>query len=162
MYTTKHAMIAYEHDNSIKSTIFYIDLIAPRKHFQRYLNRGIKEYGISYKKAKVARIVEDQNKNPVIVYEDLETGKILEKTFDLVILASSMIAKKDAVKMANILGIEVDNNNFYKAEVYEPQISSKQGIFLCGACREPMDIPTSVIDASGAAAKAAEFIIKEA
>ena len=161
MYTTKEAMIAHEHDNSIESTIFYIDLMAPRKDFQKYLKRGAEEYGITYVKAKVARITEDKEKNPVIRYEDITTGTIKQKTFDLVILATSMVAKEDAEDLSKTLGIELYEYRFYKGDVFQPQISSKQGIYLCGACREPMDIPTSVIDASGAAEKAAEIVMRE-
>lgn len=161
MYTMKEAMVAYEHDNSIESTIFYIDLMAPRKDFQKYIKRGNKEYGIAYVKAKVARITEDKEKNPVIRYEDIKTGTIKQKTFDLVILATSMVAKEDAEDLSKTLGIELDEYKFYKGNIYQPQISSKEGIYLCGACREPMDIPTSVIDASAAAEKAAEIVMRE-
>ena len=85
----------------------------------------------------------------------------MQKTFDLVILASSMVAKEDAEDLSKTLGIELDEYNFYKGHTYQPQISSKEGIYLCGACREPMDIPTSVIDASGAAEKAVEIVMRE-
>ena len=60
----------------------------------------------------------------------------------------------------NMQRIEIDDFNFFKANSYQPQRSSKEGIFLCGTCREPMDIPNSVIDASGAAAKAAEIVMR--
>ena len=78
----------------------------------------------------------------------------------MVILAVSMIPKKDAGELAKNLGVELDQYNFFKGDTYHPQLSSKEGIFLCGACREPMDIPTSVLDASSAAARAAEIVIK--
>ena len=71
-----------------------------------------------------------------------------------------MVPKKDAGELAKILGIKMDDFNFFKANSYQSQISSKEGIFLCGACREPMDIPSSVVDASGAAAKAAEIVMR--
>ena len=71
-----------------------------------------------------------------------------------------MIPNKEAVKLSEILGIKLDEFNFFKGMTYQPQKSSKEGIFLCGACREPMDIPNSVVDASGAAAKAAEIVMR--
>ena len=158
MYTTKEAMVAYEHDNEIESTIFYIDLRAPGKDFQKYLKRGNMGYNINYIKGKVAKIIEDKEKNPILIYEDINTFKIKQESFDMVILAVSMIPKRDAVELGKTLGVELDHYNFFKGETYHPQLSSKKGIFLCGACREPMDIPTSVLDASSAAARAAEII----
>ena len=160
MYTTKEAMIAHEHDNEIESTIFYIDLRAPGKDFQKYLKRGNEEYNITFVNRKVARIIDDKEKNPIVIYEDINSYKIKQETFDMVILAVSMIPKKDAGELAKNLGVELDQYNFFKGDTYHPQLSSKEGIFLCGACREPMDIPTSVLDASSAAARAAEIVIK--
>ena len=160
MYTTKEAMIAYEHDNEIDTSIFYIDLRAAGKGFREYIQRGCDEYAIKYIKGKVAKILEDDQKNPLIIYEDINTSQVKQLKFDLVILATTMIPKKDAGELAKILGIKINDFNFFKANSYQPQKSSKEGIFLCGACREPMDIPTSVIDASGAAAKAAEIVMR--
>jgi heterodisulfide reductase subunit A len=160
MYTTKEAMIAYEHDNEIETSIFYIDLRAAGKGFREYIKRGNEEYAIEYIKGKVARILEDEQKNPLIIYEDINTSQVKQIKYDLVILATTMVPKKDAADLAKILGIEIDDFNFFKANSYQPQISSKEGIFLCGACREPMDIPNSVVDASGAAAKAAETVMR--
>ena len=158
MYTTKEAMIAYEHDNEIKTTIFYIDLRAAGKDFQKYIKRGNREYNINYINAKVAKIIEDKNKNPIVIYEDTDTFEINQKSFDMVILATSMVPKRDAEELSKALGIELDHYNFFKGDTYHPQVSSKKGIFLCGACREPMDIPTSVLDASSAAARVTESL----
>ena len=161
MYTTKEAMIAYEHDNEIETSIFYIDLRAAGKGFREYIQRGNEEYAITYIKGKVAKILEDDQKNPLIIYEDISTSQVKQLKFDLVILATTMIPKKDAVELAKILGIEINEFNFFKGKSFHPQKSSKEGIFLCGACRDPMDIPNSVIDASGAAAKAAEIVMRD-
>ncbi|MFX1279894.1 MAG: FAD-dependent oxidoreductase [Promethearchaeota archaeon] len=160
MYTTKEAMIAYEHDNEIETSIFYIDLRAAGKGFREYIQRGENEYSIKYIKGKVARIVEDEQRNPIIIYEDIDTSQVKQLKFDLVILATTMIPKKDSGELAKILGIQTNDFSFFKAKNYQPQKSSKEGIFLCGTCREPMDIPNSVIDASGAAAKAAEIVMR--
>ena len=160
MYTTKEAMIAYEHNNELESSIFYIDLRAVGKGFQKYLQRGIDEYSITYINGKVARIIQDDEQNPIIIFEDISTSTVKEVKFDLVVLATSMVPKKDANELSEVLGVALDEYNFFNGDPHHPQISSKEGIFLCGACRQPMDIPTSVVDASGAAAKAAEIIMR--
>ena len=160
MYTTKEAMIAYEHDNEIETSIFYIDLRAAGKGFREYIERGENKYAIKYVKGKVAKIIEDDQSNPLIIYEDISTSQVKQLKFDMVILATTMVPKKDANELAKILGVKLDDFNFFKGDSFHPQLSSKEGIFLCGACREPMDIPSSVIDASGAAAKAAEIIMR--
>ena len=126
--------------------IFYIDLRAGGKGFREYIERGQKEYGIKYIKGKVAKIIEDDDKNPIIIYEDMNTSKMKKFPVDLVILATSMIPNKDTPELANILGIDLDKNNFFLSNAYLPLDSSKKGIYICGCCRGPMDIPNSVID----------------
>ncbi len=158
MYTTKEAMIAYEHDNELESYVFYIDMRAGGKGFQSFLRRGQTEYNISYIKSKIAEITIDQEENPIIVYEDLDTEEIREMKVDLVVLASCIIPPQGIEKLADILGIELNKYSFIKTTPYIPVETSKEGIFTCGCVHEPMDIPRSVAEASGAAARAAEII----
>ncbi|MBY8981414.1 MAG: CoB--CoM heterodisulfide reductase iron-sulfur subunit A family protein [Candidatus Lokiarchaeota archaeon] len=158
MYTTKEAMIAYEHENELESYIFYIDMRAGGKGFQSFLRRGESEYNIRYIKSKIAEIKIDQEENPIIVYEELDTGKIREMKVDLVVLATCIIPPEGIDKLAEIIDVELDKYNFIKTTPFIPIETSRQGIFTCGCVHEPMDIPRSVAEASGAAARAAEII----
>jgi heterodisulfide reductase subunit A len=158
MYTTKEAMIAYEHDNELQSYVFYIDMRAGGKGFQSFLRRGASEYNIDYIKSKVAEIKIDEKENPIIVYEDLDTGKINEMKFDMVVLATCIIPPIGIKDLANTLGVELNKYNFIKTTPFVPVETSKEGIFTCGCVHEPMDIPRSVAEASGAASRAAEVI----
>ncbi|MFX1588051.1 MAG: NAD(P)-binding protein [Promethearchaeota archaeon] len=158
MYTTKEAMIAYEHDNELQSYVFYIDMRAGGKGFQSFLRRGASEYNINYIKSKIAEIKIDQKENPIIVYEDLDTGKINEMKFDMVVLATCIIPPVGIKELASTLGIELNKYSFIKTTPFIPIETSKEGVFTCGCVHEPMDIPRSVAEASGAAARAAEII----
>jgi len=158
MYTTKEAMIAYEHDNELESYVFYIDMRAGGKGFQSFLRRGKAEYNIKYIKSKIAQITVDEKENPIIVYEDLDNGKITQLKVDMVVLATCIVPPQGIENLAEVLGIELNDYNFIKTTPYIPIETSKNGIFTCGCVHEPMDIPRSVAEASGAAARAAEVI----
>ncbi len=158
MYTTKEAMVAYEHDNELEIKIFYIDMRAGGKHFRKYLKRGEEEYNITYIKGTVGEIREDEDQNLAVIYEASNTGEVKSEKFDMVVLATSIIPKQDADKVANALGIERDKYNFIKTLPSAPMITTREGVYACGCCHEPMDIPNSVVEASGAAALAAEVI----
>jgi heterodisulfide reductase subunit A len=158
MYTTKEAMIAYEHDNELQSYVFYIDMRAGGKGFQSFLRRGASEYNINYIKSKIAQITIDEEENPIIVYEDLDNKKINQLKVDLVVLATCIIPPQGIEKLAEVLDIELDDYNFIKTTPFIPVETSKNGVFTCGCVHEPMDIPRSVAEASGAAARAAEVI----
>lgn len=157
-YATKHAILSKEHDPDIQSYLFYIDLRAGGKNFQKYVNRAKKEYGVTYIRGKIAEIRVDENENPILFYEDLKTFEIKSKKVDLVVLAVAMIPSKNSEKLAQILKVELDEFKFIKTAMENPVNTNVAGIFTCGSATGPMDIPHSVIDASGAAAKVAEYL----
>ncbi|MFX0097947.1 MAG: NAD(P)-binding protein [Candidatus Hodarchaeota archaeon] len=158
MYTTKEAMIAYEHDNELKSYVFYIDMRAGGKGFQKFLKRGAEEYNIDYIKSKVSEIKIDENENPIIVYEDYNTSELKEMPVDIAVLATCIVPPDGIKDLASVLDIELDRHAFIKTDPFCTIKTSKSGIFTCGCAHEPMDIPRSVAEASSAAARAAEII----
>lgn len=160
MHATKEAMMAYEHEPGTKSTVFYMDMRAVGKRFQEYIARAKDEYNVSYVRSRPGRIeVNPKNDNPIIWYEDTTTGEIKEFEAEIVVLAQAMIPQitKD---LAEILGIELDENGFVKTPggFLQPLDTTKPGIFACGYVHSPRDIPDSVTQASGAAGRAAEAI----
>jgi heterodisulfide reductase subunit A len=68
-----------------------------------------------------------------------------------------MIARAENIELAKILGIELDDYGFFKSKnpIINPIDTIKPGIFVCGCCHGPRDIPTSIAEASGTAAQAA-------
>lgn len=158
MHATKEAMLAHEHDHDVKSSIFYMDLRAAGKGFQKYTTRAEHDYNTSYIRGRVASITEDPGENPVIVYEETESSQPERMAVDLAVLATSLVPRKDVDELAAILGIETDAYGFIETDPYSPLATTRPGIFACGCCREPTDIPESVSQASGAAAMAAEVL----
>jgi heterodisulfide reductase subunit A len=160
MHATKEAMLAYEHDSKVKSYIFYMDLRAAGKGFQEYMSRGEREYNISYVRGRVAKITEDNNENPIVWYEDILNSKTEMMTADLAVLATSLMPRSEVEELAKVLGVELDEYKFFKTDPLSPLDTTRPGIFVCGCCREPTDIPESVTQASGAAERAAETIME--
>jgi len=160
MHATKEAMLAYEHDPRVKSYIFYMDLRAAGKGFQEYIARGEQDYNISYVRGRAAKITEDHDENPIVWYEEAESSKTDKITVELAVLATSLMPRSDAVDLSEILGVELDEYNFLKTDPLSPLDTTRPGIFACGCCREPTDIPESVAQASGAAARAAETVTR--
>lgn len=158
MYATKEAIIAKEHAPEIKPTIFYMDMRAYGKGFDKYYERGRDHYGIRYVKCQISKIVEKpSSKNLVIAFVD-EQGRVVEEEFDLVVLSLGMTPSKASRALAEKLGVEIDNYGFCKTDPLKPVSTSKPGIFVCGAFEAPKDIPETVSQASGSAAYASEII----
>jgi heterodisulfide reductase subunit A len=158
MYATKEAMLAYEHHPGTKSTIFYMDLRAVGKRFQEYLTRATAEYNVTYIRGRPASIEEAENGNPIIWYEDTAARQTKAFETDLVILSQALLPSNGHV--AEALGIAVDEHGFVQIpdRLSHPLDSSRPGVFACGYAHSPRDIPDSVVQASGSAARVAEVL----
>jgi heterodisulfide reductase subunit A len=158
MHSTKEAILANEHDKELESYILYTDFRAVGKGFQEYRLRAENQYGVKYIRARASDIDEAQDGSAIVRYEDGETGEKKELIVDLAVLAMSLVPAEGTTEVAEILKLELDSNGFVKTDPLCPVQTTREGIFACGYCQGPLDIPESVAQASGAAAKAAEFI----
>ncbi len=155
MYATKEASIAKEANPDIDITIYYMDIRAYGKDFQQYYDHA-KDLGVKYIRGRPSSVYENPDKSITIRYKDTLTGKIEENTVDMLVLSTAIMPNKDNKRVGEALGIEVDENGFFKqvSLLTDPIQSTRKGIFLAGCIQGPKDIPDSVSMASGAAAKA--------
>jgi len=161
MYATKEAILANEHYPDLKAFILYTDLRAVGKGFQGYINRAKEEYGVTYIRSRPGKITEDpQTTNPIIWYEETTTRKIESLEVDLVVLSQALVPSCNFVEISGKLHISLDEYGFVRIpdKLFHPVDTETPGILACGFCLGPQDIPTSIIQASGAAARVAEII----
>ena len=159
VYATKEAVLVKEHDPASEVTIFYMDLKVYGQGFQQFVDRAQDHYGVEYIRGRPGEIrMNPITKDLAIWYEDTNTGKVSEKKVDLAVLCTTMISRPENADLAKILGLELDEWGFFKPKnhLLNPIESEIPGIFLCGCCHGPRDIPESVAEASGTAALAAE------
>jgi len=159
MHSIKEAIIAREHESSTESFIFYMDLRTVGKGFEEYKVRGAKVSGLKYIRGRIAEIMQDEEYNPVVYYEDTEQRKVVGMSLDMVILANACSPSKGISQISTLLGIELDENGFVSTHPNKPLDTSVPGIFTCGCAQGPIDIPESVAQASSAAARAAEVVM---
>ncbi len=159
MHSIKEAIIAREHGPETTSTIYGMDIRAVGKGFEEYKVRGGEQSGIAYVRARIAEINEGPNHNPVLTYEDTRENQVKNEAFDLVILATACAPSSGNPQLAEILGIELNPFGFFKTDPSQPMDTTRAGIFTCGCAHSPIDIPESVAQASGAAARAARTIV---
>ncbi|MCK4613589.1 MAG: CoB--CoM heterodisulfide reductase iron-sulfur subunit A family protein, partial [Thermoplasmata archaeon] len=141
-------------------TIFYIDLRAYGKDFQQYYNKA-KEMGVNYIRARPSSIYQNEDKSITIRYMDTHTREVKEKSADLLVLSTAIIPSRENKRLGEILGIEVDEYGFFRADsiLSNPAQSTREGVYLAGCNQGPKDIPDSVAMASGAAAKSVKAIV---
>ena len=158
LYATKQAVIAKEHATHVQPTIFYIDKRAYGKDFDKYLERADHEYNIRYVRHMVSLIREDPHTQNLLLKHEGPDGKMVEEEFDLVVLSVGFEPPKGARKLAERVGIELNEYGFCKTQPLSPLETSRPGVFVCGAFSEPKDVPETVMQASGAAAVAGRVL----
>ncbi len=154
MYTAKHAML-YKHrvpDGQVY--VFYIDIRSAGKNYEEFVQRAMEEDRSLYLRGKVSKVFQEGDK--VVVWGvDTLTDRQVEIVADLVVLATAMVPGEATTDLAETLSLETDDFGFF-TEIegnLQPVESSRPGIFLAGAGIGPKDIPETVAQASGAAAK---------
>ena len=154
MYATKQAIVGKEHVPGMDVTIFYKDMRAFGKGFDRYWENARDSYGVKYKRSMVSTIKENPANNNTIIKYLQEGGGFEQEEFDLVVLSCGLEPSPAAVELCGKLDIELDKYNFCKTSEYLPIETSREGVYVCGAFESPKDIPESVVQSTGAAGRA--------
>jgi heterodisulfide reductase subunit A len=161
MYALKYSHLIKEkvgHDTQVFD--FYIDMRCFGEGYEEFYRR-CQEEGTIFIRGKVAEVT-DQALSPeetgklVCVAEDTLLGQAVRVPVDMVVLCAAMEARKDAPDIGRILGVNQGADGFFLEEHPKlgPLNTATDGVFLAGACQSPKDIPDTVSQASGAAAKA--------
>jgi heterodisulfide reductase subunit A len=157
-YTQKQVIVTKEHDAEAECTVFHNDIRSWGKDFERFYQRAVDSPGVRFMRSYVSIGKEDpKTKNVSIRYATADEG-VKEEEFDLVVLSVGLNPPADHDRLADIYGIELNSHGFCKTNPLNPIETSRPGIFVSGAFQGPMDIPESVISASGAEALCGEIL----
>ena len=163
MYTAKHAILTRDHYPDTNVWVFYIDVRTPGKLFDEFYRRAVEQYGVHYIKGQVGKVTPLSDGTLDVQGSDLILNKQVHIKADMVVLAASIEADKSARPLATMLTTSMDNNDFF-LEAHaklRPVESPTAGIFLAGCCQGPKDLPETVAQSSGAAAKAICLLVKD-
>ena len=151
MYATKQAIIAREHDSEIEPTIFFTEMRAFGKDFDKYVERAKNDYSVRYQRAMISAVREEPGTGDLLLRYAAEDGKLIDETFDMVVLSVGLEPHKDSVEFAKTFGIETSPYRFAKTVPLKPVQTSRNGIFVTGTYQGPKDIPETVIQGSAVA-----------
>lgn len=158
MYATKQAVIAKEHDQNINPSIFYMDMRAFGKDFDKYVDRAKNEYGVQYKRAMVSDVREDPKTRDLIVRYTNTDGDLVYENFDMFVISIGLEPHDDAHTFAETFGIDLNAYNFAKTSPFRPVETSQPGIYVTGTFQSPKDIPETVMQGSAVAGSAMSLL----
>ena len=160
MVTLKQAILAREktHDDT-RIYVCYIDLRAFGKGYDEFYRRA-RDMDIDFIAGVPSEIHEKPDGTLYFDVYDKNTNKLLQVNADLVVLGTGLIPNKDLEKTSALFHASRSSDGFL-LEAHpklRPLESAMAGVFLAGACQGPKDIPDTVAQASGAAAKAIDLL----
>lgn len=161
MYSLKQAFVLKKM-LGIDVYIYYTDIRAAGKGYEELYWR-VQEAGVVFIRGKVAEVWKNKSGKLVVAAEDTLTGKVMEEEFDLVALATPMVAPSGLEELAAKMKVALGEDGFVqeKHPKLDPVDSLVTGIFACGCALSPKDVRDTVSDALGAAAKASLFLKSE-
>jgi len=160
MYSLKLAHLLKEKLPDSEINEYFIDIRAYGKGYEEFYNR-IKHEGVNIIRGRPAK-VQQYGDELVVRCEDIERARIVEQKVDMVILAVGTEPRTDSTKIAEMLGLTVDDNGWFNEKNYisDPVNTLTGGIAIAGVCQGPKDIPDSVAQASAAASRVLQSIAK--
>jgi heterodisulfide reductase subunit A len=164
MNTVKDCMLVKQHDPGIEElAVFYIDMRASGRGFEEFYQRSLEIPELKYVRGRPSKIIEDpKTKDLIISVENVETGEVSNYVAGMAVLSAGAVASESNEKLADVLGIELDDNRFFKVDQKygSPLHTAREGIYVCGCAAGINDISDSVAQGSGAAAEAEKFVEK--
>ncbi|MFQ5851168.1 MAG: FAD-dependent oxidoreductase [Candidatus Binatia bacterium] len=146
----KEATYLREQSPNSKVYIFYIDLRTPGTY--EFFSRKVQsDVNVSVMKGKGAKIIEDSaTKELMVEAEDILSVRKFRVKVDMVVLATGMVSSlAEGRPTAQVV---CDQDHFVLPDESAP------GIYAAGCARGPVDVATSVQDATAAALKAIQAI----
>jgi len=154
MYTAKHAMLYKHKVPDGQAHVFYMDIRAGGKNYEEFVRRAIEQDGARYYRGRVSKITEENGKL-IVRGADTLAGVPVSIEADLVVLAAAILPAQGAKELARKMNVGYDEYGFLLEShpKLRPVETAAAGVFICGACQGPKDIPESVAQASAAASK---------
>jgi len=160
MYAVKQSLVTAEHlhGDDIQQTIFFMDLRAHNKEFERYYNDAVAK-GVRFIRSRPHSVDPGDKNIGARLYYVTEDGRQVLEDFDLVVLSVGLEAPADALELAAKFGLKLDQYRFADTSSFGPVLTQREGVYVCGAFSGPKSIPRSVTDASAAATAAAKNLV---
>jgi heterodisulfide reductase subunit A len=151
-YIQKQVILAKDHNPDMQAMIFHNDIRSFGKDFERFYQRAEKLPGVTFIRSYVTIGREiPGTKNVTIKYATCDDG-VKEEEFDLVVLGVGLNPPAHVQELADKFGIGLNSRGFCQTKPGNPMETTRPGIYVSGAFQGPMDIPESVVSASGAGA----------
>lgn len=157
----KHAYYIASSNPNTKVYIFYTDIRTNGKGYEEFYKRIRDMKNIYFIRGKPMEI---RLENGKLVFEvfDINLNELYKFKVDIVILEVGLIPNSSTMDLASKLKIPrgIDGFLLEAHPKLRPVDSTTRGIYICGCAQGLKDIPSSIAQASAAAAQAIKLLMK--
>lgn len=159
MYAIKEALAAKQYNPDLDTAIFFMDMRTFGKEYEEFYNYARNEAGVRFIRSRIHSVEPAEgDKGDLRLAYTGENGEHHSEIFDMVVLSVGLESPFDVQSLAGKLKIELDADGFAAVGDFAPVETSRRGIFACGAFTGPKDVPSSITEASAAAAASAAML----
>ncbi len=142
--------------------VLHRDMMTPGKaledYYRRALSRGVLfiRYG-----EEVPPQVKGNGRAEAVEVWDATSGVKRRIEADLVVLSTPLAPHEDNRRLAEVLGVSVDQHGFFSGnDPMHPLETNKDGVLICGSARWPVSAHQAIAQGEAAAVKAASILRK--
>jgi heterodisulfide reductase subunit A len=162
MLTLKSAVFLKEkYGKKLKIDVLYTDMRANRKGYEELFKKA-QNLGINFIRVKLTnrKVIEDSETKKLTVHAEKENGEPVEVKSDMVVLATAAVPSQGSEEAARIFNISRGGDGFFMEShpKLKPIDTPADGVFVAGGCQAPKDVPYSVSQGMGTAARAATIL----
>ena len=161
MYSLKLAHLAKEKLPNARISEYYIDMRAFGKGYEEFYNR-IKREGVHIVRGRPGKI-EKVGDQLLLRNEDILNNTMIEDKVDMVVLSVGLEPSEDTGKLSKMLKVPTTEDGWFMEanNIFDPVNTRSGGIMLAGVCQGPKDIPSTVAQASAAASRVLQSIVRK-
>lgn len=141
---------------------FYMDLRMFGMHFEAMYKKAQEEHSVNFIRGRLSECAETIDGAIKLKVEDTLLGRPMKLSVDLLVLMVGMVPSEGTLEIGNLLGLEFGKNGFLKSRDQHSManISNVPGVFMAGACINPITISHVFGHAHSAALMVASYLNK--
>jgi heterodisulfide reductase subunit A len=159
MIALKHAIKLRTLFPEMKVTICYLELRAAGVGYENWY-LAARRAGVEFLRGSPSRVQFDAGGKPVIEVEDVTAAEKRVLRPDLVVLSTGMVPTADSGRIADVLGVELDEDGFIAILDRKNRATetTAEGVFICGSAAGPKALVECNTEASAVASEIHNFL----
>ena len=159
MAAVKEALLAKAlGEEAIETVIFYMDMRAWGKSFQRYVDTAVHDHQVRFERCKIHSLTLDEATGDLVVRYISTADTAAEETFDMVVLSVGQRPADKTQNLSRICDLPLTGQGFPETLPFTGSRTPRDGIFAAGSAAGLRDISESLILASAASREASRLI----